>query len=130
MTHCDFSVRSARDENIVGSSEPDAIFGSGKGQNRGCKKKDKGSHGILVRAETARGRYFVHVLTSEVNSTKIMAVLGTRTAVADLCMFWLAARDEGGPEIVNASERTITNARQVGVRLRSEWHRHASSRSC
>ena len=43
MTHCDFSVRSARDEmrHIVGSSEPDVVIGSDQGQNRGCKTKDK-----------------------------------------------------------------------------------------
>ena len=43
MTQCDVGVRSARDEmrHIVGSSEPDVIFGTDKDQNRGCKKKDK-----------------------------------------------------------------------------------------
>ena len=43
MTHCDFSVRSARDEmrHIVGINEPDVIIGFDKDQNRGCKKKDK-----------------------------------------------------------------------------------------
>ena len=43
MTHCDFSVRSARDEmrHIIGSSEPGVIIGSDKDQNRGCRKKDK-----------------------------------------------------------------------------------------
>ena len=57
-----------------------------------------------------------------------MAMPGTRTTVADLCMFGLAACDEGGPGFVNASVRTITHARQVGVRLRSKCtgtHRHA-----
>ena len=36
MTHCDFSVRSARDEmrHIIGSSEPRVIFWSDKDQNR------------------------------------------------------------------------------------------------
>ena len=59
---------------------------------------------------------------------KIMATPGTRAAVADLCMFGLAACDDGGPEFVNASVRTITNARQVGVLLQSKCtgtHRHA-----
>ena len=79
----------------------------------------------LYEAQAARGRYFVHELTSEVNSrmrcvAKIMSVLGTRTAVADLCKFGLAACDEGGPGFVNASVRTITNVRLVGVRLRSK----------
>ena len=49
-----------------------------------------------------------------------MATLGTRTAVADC--------DEGGPGFVNLIVRTITIARQVGMRLRSECtgtHRHA-----
>ena len=36
MTHCDFSVRSARDEmrNIIGAGEPDVIAGSDTDQNR------------------------------------------------------------------------------------------------
>ena len=51
---------------------------------------------------------------------KIMAMPGTRAAVADLCMFGLAACDNGGPGFVNASVRKITNARQVGVRLQSK----------
>ena len=40
LTHCDFSVRSAREEmrHIIGSGEPDAIIGSDKDQNRRCKK--------------------------------------------------------------------------------------------
>ena len=43
MTHCDFSVRSARDEmrHIIGSSEPDVIVGSDNDQNMVCRKKDK-----------------------------------------------------------------------------------------
>ena len=43
MTHCDFSVRSPREEirHIIGSSEPDVIIGSDKDQNRGCDNKDK-----------------------------------------------------------------------------------------
>ena len=52
-------------------------------------------------------------------TVKIMAMPGTRAAVADLRMFGLAACDDGGPGFVNASVRTITNARQVGVRLQS-----------
>ena len=43
-------------------------------------------------------------------------------------MFGLAACDDGGPGFVNASVRTITNARQVLVRLPSKCtgtHRHA-----
>ena len=59
---------------------------------------------------------------------KVMATPGTRTAVADLCMFGLAACDEGGPGFVNVSVRTITNARRVGLRLQSKcrsMHRHA-----
>ena len=73
----------------------------------------------------------MHELTSEVNSrmgcvSKIMAMLGTRTAVADLCMFGLAACDKGGPGFVNVSVRTITNARRVAVRLRSTY-RHAQT---
>ena len=43
MTHCDFSVKSARDEmrHIIGSSGPDVIIGPDRDQNRECKKKDK-----------------------------------------------------------------------------------------
>ena len=43
-------------------------------------------------------------------------------------MFGLAACDDGGPEFVKASVRTVTNARQVGMRMRSKCtgtHRHA-----
>ena len=43
-------------------------------------------------------------------------------------MSGLAACDDGGPGLVNASVRTINNARQVGVRLQSKCigtHRHA-----
>ena len=87
----------------------------------------------LYEAQVARGRYFVHELTSEVNSimrrmAKVMAAPGTRTAVADLRMFGLAACDEGGPGFVKVSVRTITNARRVGLRLQSicqSMHRHA-----
>ena len=49
-----------------------------------------------AEAHAACGHYFVHELTSEVDSrmlcvTKIMAMPGTRTTVADLCMFGLAS---------------------------------------
>ena len=97
MTHCDFSARSARDEmrQIIGRSEPDVIIGSHKDQNRGCRQKDKDHIEFLCElydAQVARGRCFVRELTSEVNSrmkcvAKIMAMPGTSTAVADLCMF-------------------------------------------
>ena len=138
-THYDFSVRAARDEmrHIIGSSEPDVIIGSDRDRNWECRKKDKDHIEILCElyeAQVARGRYFVHELTSELNSrmkcvAKIMAMPGTRTAVADLCMFGLAACDERGPGFVNVSVRTITKARRVAVRLRSKCtstHRHAS----
>ena len=57
-----------------------------------------------------RDEYFVHELTSEASSrmkcvVKIMAMPGTRAAVAVLCMFGLAACDDGGPGFVNASVR-------------------------
>ena len=76
---------------------------------------------------------FVHGLTSEVNSrmqcvAKIMAMPGTRRTVARLCMFGFAACDEGGPGFVKASVRTVTSARQVGMRMQSEFrgtHRDA-----
>ena len=105
MTHCDFSVKSARDEmrHITGSSQPDVIIGSDRDQNRRCRKKEKDHVEFLCElyeAQVARCRYFVHELTSEVNSrmrcmAKAMAMPGIRTAVADLCMFGLAACDEG-----------------------------------
>ena len=103
MTHCNFSVRSARDEmrHIIGRSEPDVIIGSDKDQNRECRKKDKDMELLceLYEAQAACGRHFVHELTSEVNSrmqcvAKIMAMPRTRTTVADLRMFGLAACDE------------------------------------
>ena len=43
-------------------------------------------------------------------------------------MFGLAAYDEGGPGSVKASVRTVTNARQVGMRMQRKCtgtHRHA-----
>ena len=129
MTNCDFSERPARDEmrHIIGSSEPDDIIGSDKDRNRRCKKKDKDHIEFLCElyeAQAAQGRYFLHELTSEASSRmkcmgKIMAMPGTRAAAADLCILGLAACDDGGPGFVNASVRTITNARQVGVRLQS-----------
>ena len=138
MTNCDFSERPARDEmrHIIGSSEPDVIIGSDKDRNRGCKEKDKDHIEFLCElyeAQVAQGRYLVHELTSEASSrmqctVKIMAMPGTTAAVADLCMFGLVACDNGGPGFVNASVRTVTNARQVGVRLQSKCtgtHRHA-----
>ena len=104
MTHCDFSVRSARDEmrHIIGSSEPDVIIGFDKDQNQGCRKKGKDHLEFLCElyeAQAAYGRCFVRELTSEVNSTmkcvtRIMVMRGTRTIVADLWMLGLAACDE------------------------------------
>ena len=58
---------------------------------------------------------------------KIMAMPGTRAAVVDLRMFGLLACDDGGPGFVNASVRTITNVRQVGVRVAKQMHRHTSA---
>ena len=50
MTHCDVSVRSAREEmRHVGSSEPGAIIGSDKDQNRECKKKWNSSVSCMKR---------------------------------------------------------------------------------
>ena len=90
MTQCDFSVRSAREEtrHIIGGTEPDVIIGSDKDQNRGCKKKDKDHMEFLCElyeAQAARGRYFVHELTSEVNSrmrcvAKVMAMPGDESS--------------------------------------------------
>ena len=104
-THCDFSVRSARDEtrHIIGRSKADVTIGSDKDQNRGCRKKEKDHVEFLCElyeSQVARGRHFVHQLTSEVNSrmqcvAKIMAMPGTRKTVADLRMFgWARATRE------------------------------------
>ena len=78
MTHCDFSVKSARDEmrHITGNSEPDVIIASDTDQNRGCREKDKDCAEFLYElyeAHAARDRCFVHELTSEVNSRRCMA---------------------------------------------------------
>ena len=118
MTNCDFSARPARDEmrRIIGSSELGVIIGSGRDRSRECRKTDKDHTGFLrepYEAQAARGRHVVHELTSEVDSrvkcvAKITAMPGTRTAVADLCMFGLAACDERGPGFVNASVRSLT----------------------
>ena len=120
MTNCDFSERRARDEmrHIIVSSEKD--------RNRRCKKNDKGHIEFLCElceAQAAKGRCLVHELTSEASSRMkcvVKAMPRTRAAIADLCMFGLAACDDGGPGFVNESVRTITNARQVGVRLQSK----------
>ena len=42
-------------------------------------------------------------------------------------MFGLAACDDGGPGFVNASVRTITNARQVGGAVAKQLQQHAST---
>ena len=49
-THCDFSVKSARDEmrHTIGSSEPDVIIGSDRGQNRECIKDKKSQNFCVV----------------------------------------------------------------------------------
>ena len=88
MTHCDFSVRSARDEMrlIVGSSERDVIIGSDKDQNKGCKKDKDHMEFLceLYEAQAARGRYFgaradVRMEFENEVRAKIMAMPGTRT---------------------------------------------------
>ena len=123
MTHCNFSARSARDEMSPMSSLALTKMRTGAHTWNSCE---------LYEAQVARGQYFVHELMSEVNSrmhsvTRVMAMPGARTIVADLCMFGLAACDKGGPGFVNASVRTITNARQVGMRMQrkcagAHWH--------
>ena len=137
MTNCDFSERRALNEmiHIIGSSELDVIIGSDKDRNRGCEKKDKDHLEFLCElyeAQAAQGRYFLHELTAEASSRmkcmgKIMAMPGTRAAVADLCMFGLAACDNGGPGFANASVRTITNATtRSTVAKQMHWHASAS----
>ena len=58
VTHCDLSMRSARDEmrRVVGSSAPDVIIGSDKDQNRRCRKKDKDHVELLCVLCTKRRR--------------------------------------------------------------------------
>ena len=56
---------------IVGSSDPDVIIGSDKDRNRRCTKIDKDHTEFvceLFEAQVARGLYFVHELTSQLNS--------------------------------------------------------------
>ena len=116
MTHCDFSARRARDEmrHIIGSSEPDVIIGCDKDQNRRCRKRVKDHMEFLCElceAHVAGGRYFVHELMRE-QLWRISACLG------------FGSYGEGGPGFLNASVRTVTNARQVGVRMQSEYSPH------
>ena len=100
----------------------DVIIGSRKDQTRGCKKKDKDHMEFLCElyeAQAASGRYFVHELAPEVISrmkcvTRIMAMPGTKTLEADLCMFGLP---HVGPGFVKATVRTVTTARRVGMRM-------------
>ena len=67
--------------------------------------------------QVARGRNSVHELTSEVSS-RLKCVM---KIIAMLVHVWIgAACDEGGPGFVKASVRTVTNARQVGMRMRSK----------
>ena len=87
---------------IIGSSEPDVIIGSDKDRTRGCEKNDKDHIEFLCElyeAQAAQGT----VLCARINVrseletkciVKIMAMPGTRAAVADLCMFGLAACDD------------------------------------
>ena len=60
-----------KSDTSIGSSEPDVTIGSDTDQNRGCRKKNTDHVDFpceLHEAQVARGRYFVHELTSEVNS--------------------------------------------------------------
>ena len=66
MASCSYNPKTARDEvwRLVGIHEPSAIIGSDKDQSRKCRMKDgdrKGLLGELHQAQTACGRYFVHV---------------------------------------------------------------------
>ena len=129
MTNFDFSVKSARDEmrHIVGSSEPDVIIGSLTKIRTGVQKEGQGSHGIPVRTvRSASGARSLLRARADVRSELENEV--REKDMADLSMFGLVACDEGGPGFVNASVRTITNARQVRMRMQSKCsgtHRHA-----
>ena len=114
MTHCEFSVRSARDEmrHIIGSSEPEmSSLGLTKIRTGDARRRIRTTWNSCANGAKRKQRGGV---------AKIMAMPGTTTAVADLCLFLLVACDDGGPGFVNASVRTITSARQVVVRLRSK----------
>ena len=140
MTRCNFSVRSAREEmrHVIRSSEPDVIIGSDKDQWRGCKKRDKDHMKFfceLYEVQEACGRHFVHAQTSEVNSwmqcvAMINGMPGTRTIVADLRMFVLAACDEGRTRIC---QRKCTDGHQrETMRMQSKCtgvHRHVWTRT-
>ena len=78
---------------IIGVVSQMPSFGLTKIRTGRCKKKDKDHMEFqceLYEAQAACGRYFVHELTSEVNSrmkcVTIMAMSGTRTTIAELCM--------------------------------------------
>ena len=127
MTNCDFSERRVQDEmrHIIGSSEPDVIIGSDMDRNKERKKKDK-DHGKflceLYEAHVTQGRYLVHELTSQASSrmkrvVKIMAMPGTRAAIADLCMFGLAACERAKDDQRATSRGAVAK----------QMHRHASA---
>ena len=88
----------------------------------------------LYEAQAARGRYFVHEQTSEVNSrircvTRILAMPGTRTLVADLCIFGLAVCVEGGPGFCQREradgDQCTTSWNADAKKKRTGKHRHA-----
>ena len=90
---------------------------------------------VLYEAQASCGRYFVHEPTSEVNSrtrcvTRIMAMPGTRTLVADLCMIALAGCDEGGAGICQrerADRHQCTTSWNADAK---DMRRHASACLC
>ena len=137
MTHCDFSARSARDEirHIVGSSQPDVIIGSDKDQNRGCKKEDNDHIEFLCKlygAQVSRGRYFVHELTSEVNSrmkcvTKIMAMPGNKNGRGRSVHVCAGRVRRGGPGFVNVCARTTRD--ELGCGCKKQMREGAQTRS-
>ena len=125
MTHCDFSARSARDEmrHIIGSSEPDVIIGSDKDQNQ------------VFEAQVARGRYFVHGLTPDVNSRtnevhderSWPCLERERQWRIYACLDWPHAMKE------DHCQRNCTDSHQRETSWNEDakqMHRHASTRSC
>ena len=106
-------------------------MGLTKEQTRGCKMKDKDYLEFLCTMRKWRAvATSWHELTSEVNSrlqcvAKIMAMPGTRTTCAGLD--WSHATKEG--QVCSTQVYgEVTNARQVGMRMRSKCtgtHRHA-----
>ena len=119
MTNCDFSERPARDEmrHIIGSSEPDVIIGSTRTETGDVRGRTRNISNFQLNCTKHKRRARNNVrseLENEVHGEDHGHAMDER------CVFGLAACGDGRPGFVNASVRTITNARHVGVRLQSK----------